>query len=109
MSKQSRRTTPPGSANPSSLAATFTPSINILSFDDNVTAVDTDAKLEPVVSGELLIALGHGLLDFDGAPDCVNHAGKLDQCAIADELDHPAIVGGNLRVDDVLSGASKPR
>ena len=49
------------------------------------------------------VARGHAGLDRDGALHRLDHAGELDQRAIAHELDEAAVVGGDLRVDHLAA------
>ena len=51
------------------------------------------------------LATGHALLDRDRAGDRVDDAGELDQGAVAHQLDDPAAVLGDQRVDELLADA----
>jgi hypothetical protein len=55
------------------------------------------------------VALGHALLDGDGAGDGLNDAREFDQDAVAGGLDDAALVFGYLRVDQLASMGSEPR
>ena len=50
-------------------------------------------------SGTSRLPVGHALLDRDGAGDRVDHAGELDDRAVAHQLDDAAPVLGQQRVD----------
>ncbi len=91
---------PPGSASPSSRAATFTPSPkNVLLVVDDVAEVDADAELDALVLWHAGVALSHAALDFDGAAHRVHHACELHQHTVAGGLDDLAPMFPNFRID----------
>src|SRR6185437_13892558 len=75
--------------------------VNVVALDDDVADIDADAERDAVALGDVRVALGDALLHFDRACDRVHRAGEFDQCAVADELDGAAGVGGNGRIDDL--------
>ncbi len=75
---------------------------DVVSVDDDVTDVDTDAKLDPLLGGHLGIALGHATLHVDRAADRVDHTGKFQQQAVARGLDDAATVLSDRRVKEFL-------
>jgi hypothetical protein len=77
--------------------------MNIVAVDDHVAQVNADAKNEPlVVSGGRLVPGDTGL-PRHGAGQGVDHAGELDQEAVADELDDAAMMLGDERLKNVLA------
>src|SRR5207244_7992833 len=51
------------------------------------------------VLGHPLVATDHAALDYDGAPNRIDDAGKFDQRTVTCSLDHAAAVFGNLWID----------
>ena len=49
---------------------------NVAVFDDHIAEVDSNTELEASLIGYIGIALGHALLDFDGAARGLHRAGK---------------------------------
>ena len=76
---------------------------------DNVAEVDADAEHDAPVGGHAGVALDHGVLHFDRAAHRVDHAAELDDRAVAGALDHPAVMDGDGRVDEVAAQRSQPR
>jgi hypothetical protein len=74
---------------------------NVSALGDDITEVDPDAELDPLVRRESRIALGHFALDICRKAHSVNHAGELGQKAVASPLDCPAPVLGNLRLNQL--------
>ena len=50
------------------------------------------------VLGLVPVGLGHGLLELDGRAERVHGAGELDQRTVARQLDQPAAVAGQCRL-----------
>jgi hypothetical protein len=78
-------------------------------LDDDVADVDPDAELDAPVLGLGLLALGHAVLDHDGAFDRVDGARELDQRAVPDQLDHAAAVLGDEGLDEFLAQSLQAR
>jgi hypothetical protein len=74
---------------------------DVLAFDDDVTDVDTDPELDRIGFGATGVALPKLSLDFDGAGDGVHGAREFHQRAIAHELDDPARMGSDRRIDQL--------
>ena len=70
-------------------------------FLDNVSQVNSDAKLDAPFRRDARIARDHTVLDLDGAAHGVDHAAKLDDRAVAGALDDAAVMGGDRGVDQV--------
>jgi hypothetical protein len=49
---------------------------NIAVLDDHIAEIDSNAELEALLIGYIGIALGHALLDFNGAARGLHRAGK---------------------------------
>ena len=76
---------------------------------DDVAEMDADAKLDAAVGGHAGIALDEAVLHFDSAADRVDHAAELDENPVARALDHPAVVDGDARIDEIASQSAQPR
>ena len=98
--------TPPGSAQLLQAGGDVDAvAVDVLALDDHVAEVDADAERDALGLGHVPLALGHALLDRDRAGDRVDDAGELDQRAVAHQLDDPALVLGDQRVDRAPRGA----
>ena len=69
---------------------------DVVALDDDVAEIDADAELDASVLRHVLIALDHRPLDLGGTGDRVHDARKLDQHAVAGDLDDAALVLGDL-------------
>ena len=71
--------------------------VDIAALDDHIAEIDPDPKPDALVPRQVRIALRHAALNVHSAAHGVDHACKLDQRAVADQLDDaaavPAIVG----------------
>ena len=76
---------------------------NVAVLDHDVAEIDADAELDAAILRHAGVAAGHAVLDFDRAGDGVDHAGELDQHAVAGQLDDAALVLGDPRVDQFLA------
>src|ERR671934_43463 len=83
--------------------------VNILVVDDDVTDVETDAKLDTPFRRDLDVALGDLPLDVDRAAYRIDDAGKLDQDAIARGLDDAPAMLRDFWIDDRASVAFEGR
>jgi hypothetical protein len=89
-----------GNANPTRLCDPFETHRNIdpvtkdiVAFDDNIANVNADAKFDPFVLQDIGILLCHAALDFVGTSHGVDHAGELNESAVAGILDNaPAMI-----------------
>ena len=75
----------------------------------DVAEMDADAEFDALVSRDAGVALGHRVLHFDRAPHRVDHAAELDDRAVAGALDHPALVHGEGRIDQIAAQRPEPR
>ena len=71
---------------------------NVVVLNDNVANIDADTQLDALVLRLSSVALGHSVLNFDGAARGIDGAGELDQGSIACPLDDAATVLGDLWV-----------
>jgi hypothetical protein len=55
--------------------------------------IDAHAEDDAPVFSHVRIAADHAALHYDGAPDRIDDAGKLDQRAVARSLDDTAMMG----------------
>ena len=76
--------------------------VDVVALDDDVAEIDADAEIEPLLGRHGGVALRLLLLHLDGAAHGVDDAGELDQQAVAHGLDQPPVMGGDLRLEDLL-------
>ena len=76
---------------------------------DDIAEMDADAELDAALGRHARIALDHGVLHFDRTAHRIDHAAELDQRAVAGALDHPAVVHGDGRIDEVAAQRPQPR
>jgi hypothetical protein len=69
---------------------------------DDVAEIDADAEQHSVVRGNIEVALGHDLLNGDGAFDRAHGAWELRHDAVARDIDDASTVLGDERQDDGL-------
>jgi len=72
---------------------------NVVALDDDVAKVDPDPEFDPPFLGGRGIAFAHVALDIDRAIDRADDASELDQHAVPGQLDDPALMAGDARVD----------
>src|SRR5215472_10348642 len=71
---------PPGSAKPSSRAATFTPSPkNVAILNNDIALVNADPNFDAFLGGDLGITLSHGVLNLSRTPHGIYNTGELNQ------------------------------
>ena len=70
---------------------------------DHVAKANADPKANALRGGPSLLVLEHGLLHFDRGLHRFRSARKLDQGAVAHQLDDPAAMAGNDRLDHLLA------
>ena len=75
--------------------------VKVLSVDDHVADVNSDAKQDALRGRLVSRALRDSILNGDGAPHGVNRTGELDQRTVACKLDQPTSVAGDRRIYDV--------
>ena len=77
----------------------------VVALDHHVAEVDADAEHDAPVGRRLGLAVGDRLLHRHRAGDRVDHRGELDDRPVAHQLDDPALVLGQQRVDRLLAQA----
>ena len=75
--------------------------MDVVVIDDDVANVDADTKGDPIRFGQVGIAPAHRVLDRQAIADCVHRAGEFDQHAVAHDLDDPAAVAGDHRLEQL--------
>ena len=73
----------------------------VIAVDDDVADVDADPEHDAFVVRNAAIAFQHSVLNGDGAGDCIDHALKFDQQAVAGGLDDASAATGDGRIDDL--------
>ena len=76
---------------------------DIVVFNDNITDVNTDAKLDPLDLRHIDIVFRHAALDFVGTSHGVNHAGKLNESAVPCILDDTSVMLSDFGIEKRLS------
>ncbi len=82
--------------------------IDVLALDNDVAKVNPDAEADALGLGEVRLPPRHALLDRDRAGDGVHHARELAEHAVARQLDDPAAVLGDERLDQLLAVGLQP-
>ena len=68
---------------------------------DHVAEMNADPELDPALGRQAGVALHESMLQLDRAADCVDHAAKFDDEAVARALDHTSAMDGDRRLDQV--------
>ena len=76
---------------------------NVVAVEDDISEVDADPIADAPVLGNVRLARGHCLLDCDRTLNRIDHAGELDQHAVAGGLDDAPPVRRDLGVDQRLA------
>ena len=71
--------------------------------------MDADAELDAALGRQAGVALDHAVLHLDGAAHGVDHAAELDKDAVAGALDHPPVMHGDGRIDQIAPERPQPR
>ena len=71
--------------------------------------MDADAKLDAPLGRQSGVAFDHAVLDFNSAAHGVDHAAKLDERAVAGQLDDAPIVHGDRGIDQIAPQRPEPR
>ena len=73
--------------------------VNVVGFDDDVAEIDADTQYDDRRGAVLVRRQRGGALDRKRAINRIDHARKLDDRAIADQLHDAAVMGGDGRVE----------
>jgi hypothetical protein len=76
--------------------------------DDHVAEIDADAEFDAPGGRDARVPFGHAVLHGEGAGDCFDDARKLDQQPVAGGLDHPPLVFGEFRIDQLAAQRLEP-
>ena len=82
--------------------------VDIPVLHDHVAEIDSDAEFDPLLAGNIGVAIDHPVLDLDRAAHRFDRAGELDQHAVARRLHDAALVLGDLGVDQLASMRPEP-
>ena len=82
---------------------------DIVVFDDNITDVNADAKLDPLDLRYIDIVFGHAALNFDRAAYGIYDAAELDESAIPGILDDAPAMISDFWIKKRLSESSQLR
>jgi hypothetical protein len=95
-----------GNANPTRLGDPFETHCNIdpITKDiivcyDNITDVNADAELDPLVLRHIGILFCQAALDFVGTSHGVDHAGELNESAVPSILDDASVMFSDLGIE----------
>jgi hypothetical protein len=66
--------------------------VDIVAFDDHISQVDADAKLQPFAFFGCRLSLGNAVLPGEGASNSVHYTGKLHQEPIAHQLNDTSMM-----------------
>jgi hypothetical protein len=76
---------------------------DIVLFDNDITDVNADAELDPLVLRHVDILFGHAALNFVGTSDGVDHAGELGNSAVPGILDNTSVMLSDFGIEKRLS------
>jgi hypothetical protein len=73
---------------------------DVATVEHDISDIDADAQLDPLLLWDLGIALGHAPLDIDSTPRRVYDAGELSEQPVSGVLDNPPAVFSDLWLDE---------
>ena len=76
---------------------------DVVFVDDNITDVNADAELDPLVQRHIDILFGHAALNFVGTSHRVDHTGELNEGTVPCILDDTSVMFSNFRIEKRLS------
>ena len=77
--------------------------VEIVAIDDQVAEVQADAEHKGGVRRLVAVGVGHGLLELDRGAQGIHGASELDQRAVAGQLDQPAAITRQRRLEALLA------
>ena len=77
--------------------------VDVVAFDDHIPQVDTDAELEPLVFIGFRLSFGYPVLPRHRASESIHHTSELNKQAVTYQLDDPAMVLSDERLQDFLA------
>ena len=82
---------------------------DVVLLDDDVAKINADAELDPPIGWHVAVASRHSALDLDRGVHGLDHAGELDQHAVAGGFyDAPAVLGDG-GIDDLEAVGAQSR
>src|SRR5437868_2885677 len=76
---------------------------------DAVAQMNADAEHQAFVFRLVAVGVGDGLLDLDGSAQRIDRARDLDQRSVAGQLDQPAAIARERRLEPLLAIGLEPR
>jgi hypothetical protein len=76
---------------------------DIVLFDNDITDVNADAELDPLVLRHVDILFGHAALNFVGTSHGVDHAGELSNSAVPGILDDTSVMLSDFGIEKCSS------
>jgi hypothetical protein len=99
-----------GDADPASFGQSLQPSgdvdavaVDVAAFGDNIAQIGTDSEGDPLLLGDIGIAVEHRSLHLDRAAVRVDDTGKFDQHPVAGGLYDPAMMFLYFRIDKLAA------
>jgi hypothetical protein len=99
-----------GDADPTGLGERLQPrgdvdavAVDVTAFGDHIAEIDTDPEDDPLLLGDVGIAVEHRPLHLDSAADSIDNAGKFDEHSVAGSLYDPAVVLFDLWIDELAA------
>ena len=83
--------------------------IDRLTIAQHIAAIDANAKPDLALLRHIGGALGHRVLDCDRALHCIDHAGELDEQAVAHRPHGAPAVFENFRIDNLAPDGVESR
>ena len=77
--------------------------VDVVVLDDDFAVIDPNPVDDLTFVWNVGIALSHGFLDIDSKVDSVDDTTELHECAVTHELDHPAMMLSELRLDQFFA------
>ena len=81
---------------------------NVIFIEDDISNVDTNAKLNSDVCRDVCIVSSHAALNLGRTAGRIDGAGKLDQHSVTGCLDDTPMMGGNGGIDKALPNRLEP-
>jgi hypothetical protein len=75
---------------------------------DNVAEMNSDTKIDAPLRRQTRIAFDHAILHFDRTAHCVDHAAKLNQCAVASAFHDASALNGYRRIEQIAPERPEP-
>jgi hypothetical protein len=72
---------------------------DVVAINDDVTNIDADTKVQSLIRGNAIVALGHAPLQVNCAAHCIDNAREFQQQAVTGRLDDAAVMFRDLGVD----------